>query len=394
MGIFDFLRKIADKKIKGTKPEKIAFPEIEKWIENKTKEIEAREEEIFALIKEKINVLANELKIKMSVLEDVDIESKKVEYQIKSTVNEGRKKYIECAKSLINNLNNVQKDRLEKVITHINGVFLDFNKSSYTSYERATILIGKEMGDIMGELKVFSKNMTEVFNKNKDIVDSFNVIHLIKSKLKQFEKIERDIDRISKAIISIEQEITEKENENKKILEEIEKIKNDADYLEHLEKLEKIKSLKEDLKKNFLNLRQLIDFKALGNFYHIFEDKIEMIKSFREEFETNFQKDDGKSISNLLNNAKLNTKDISDKINQINKKREEIAKNETEAENEKNKDKSRELCSKTSDIIIGIGNLKNEKAREEKRCEKLKASKKGILNEIKEDFGKIGVELC
>jgi len=394
MGIFDFLRKIADKKIKGTKPEKIAFPEIEKWIENKTKEIEAREEEIFALIKEKINVLANELKIKMSVLEDVDIESKKVEYQIKSTVNEGRKKYIECAKSLINNLNNVQKDRLEKVITHINMVFLDFNKSSYTSYERATILIGKEMGDIMGELKVFSKNMTEVFNKNKDIVDSFNVIYLIKSKLKQFEKIEKDIDRISKAIISIEQEIIEKENENKKILEEIEKIKNDADYLEHLEKLEKIKSLREDLKKNFLSLRQLIDFKALGNFYHIFEDKIEMIKSFREEFETNFQKDDGKSISNLLNNAKLNTKDISDKINQINKKREEIAKNETEAENEKNKDKSQELCSKTSDIIIRIGNLTNEKAREEKRCEKLKASKKGILNEINEEFGKIGIELC
>jgi len=85
----------------------------------------------------------------------------------------------------------------------------------------------------------------------------------------------------------------------------------------------------------------------------------------------------------------LNTQEISDKINQIRKKKEEIMKNETEIE----KDKTQELYSRIARTITEADNLKNLKTKEGKRCEKLNSSKKNIIKNIKEDFEKIEVEI-
>ena len=390
MGIFDFFKKIiTDKKAEEAEKEKIAFSGIADWIEKKRKEIENKEEEVFTFVKEIINIFTNEIKEKINILKNIDINSKREEDKIKSITEEGRKKYIEFVELFIKNLDNLQQDKLEKIIININKIFSDFNKNSHMSYERATILIGKEMGSIKDEIKVFSKNLIKVFDENKNIINSYKVVSLIKIKLKQLEETERDFNRVNETISTLTKKVTDKEEENKKILEEIEEIKKSPDYLEYLERLKKIKSIEEDLEKDFFSLRQLIDFKALGNFYHIFEKEIKIVNSYKDNFQTNFQKDNGADILNLLNQAKLNTQEISDKINQIRKKKEEIIKNETEIE----KDKTQELYSKIARTITEADNLKNLKTKEGKRCEKLNSSKEDIIKNIKEDFEKIEVEI-
>ena len=390
MGIFDFFKKIiTDKKAEEAEKEKIAFSGIADWIEKKRKEIENKEEEVFTFVKEIINIFTNEIKEKINILKNIDINSKREEDKIKSITEEGRKKYLEFVELFIKNLDNLQQDKLEKIIININKIFSDFNKNSHMSYERATILIGKEMGSIKDEIKVFSKNLIKVFDENKNIINSYKVVSLIKIKLKQLEETERDFNRVNETISTLTKKVTDKEEENKKILEEIEEIKKSPDYLEYLERLKKIKSIEEDLEKDFFSLRQLIDFKALGNFYHIFEKEIKIVNSYKDNFQTNFQKDNGANILNLLNQAKLNTQEISDKINQIRKKKEEIMKNETEIE----KDKTQELYSKIARTITEADNLKNLKTKEGKRCEKLNSSKKNIIKNIKEDFEKIEVEI-
>ena len=267
MGIFDFLKRIiTDKKSEETGKEKIAFSDIENWIENKTKEIRIKEEKIFTLIKERINVFANEIKEKINTLKNFDINSKKEEDKIKSITEEGRKKYIEFVELFIKNLDNLQQDKLEKLISNVNKIFSDFNKTSRMSYERATILIGKEMESIRDEIKVFSKDLIKVFDENEIIVNSSKVVSLIKIKLKQFEETEKDFKTVNETMISLAKKITDKEEENKKILEEIEEIKKSPDYLEYLERLKKLKFIEEDLEKDFISLRQIIDFKSLGSF--------------------------------------------------------------------------------------------------------------------------------
>jgi DNA repair exonuclease SbcCD ATPase subunit len=261
------------------------------------------------------------------------------------------------------------------------------------SYERATILIGKEMGEIKATLKTFSRDLINIFDKNKEIVESFRLISLIKLKLIQVEKIENELQKIGREIISLNHEVNEKEKENIKILAEIDAIKKSPEYLEKQGRQEKIKILKNELEKDILELRKLIDFKALRNFHHIFEDKIQIVTAHRDDFQTNFQKDNGKGILSLLETAKLNNKEIFEQLSQIHKKKEEILQIETQLENEKDKDRTNGLYSASTKTILEMGDLKNKKSREEKRLEKLKTDKEKIISELKESLEKLGAEL-
>src|SRR3989338_3081359 len=392
MGIFDFFRKLAQgKNRQNSGKEKIIFSELGSWIENKITDIEKKEEEIFFLIKKKTDVFSKEVREKIKVAENFDINQKKAEDRIKSAVEEGRKKYIESVEDLLENLDNMKSDDLEKTISYSDKVFYDFNKRSHLSYERATILIGKEMGEIKESLRSFSKDLIRIFNENKSIIESSKTFFIVRLKLRQFEKIEEELKKVIAEITFLENEDVNKEKDNKEILEQIEEIKKSPEHLEILKLHEKVSTLKTELEKDIFSLSQAIDFKALGSFYHIFEDKMEILKSHRDDFKTSFQKDDGKSILSLLEGAKLNNNNISDKFNQIGKKKEEILEFEKELESEKNKEKTDDLHSKSKKIAFDTESLKDKKEREEKRLENLKKYKEEIINEIKENLEKLGV---
>ncbi len=394
MGIFDFLRKLTQS-TKAEKPEleKVSLSNLGAWTESKIKDLKAKEKETLALIQKKVEFLADELKEKINAAESFDINLKKEEDKIKSSVEEGRKKYLESVISIINNLNGLKKESLEKTIADTDKIFSDFNKRSRMSYERATILIGKEMAEIKESLKAFSGDLIKIFEGNKSLIEFSRAVFLIKLKLIQFEKIEQERQKIDREIISLNNKITEKEKESGEILAEIAAIKKSPEYLEKQERQEKIKLFKNELEKDIYDLGQLIDFKALGNFYHIFENEMQIVKAHRDDFQVNFQKDLGRSILSLLETAKLNNKNISDKLNQMHKKKEEILKLETDLENEKNKDKANELYSGSTKTILEIGDSKNKKSREEKRLEKLKEDKEKVINELKESLEKLGAEL-
>ena len=389
MGIFDFFKKITRNKVEEIEKEKVAFSGIRNWIENKTKENEIKEKEIFVLVNEKISVFTDEIKEKVRVLESVDIESRKVEERVKSLVNENRKKYIESVETFIENLNNLENDKLEEFIGSITGIFSDFNKKSYMNYQKATILIGKEMAGIKDGLKAFSKDLIKIFDKNKDVLNLSKSISFIKLKLNQITQTDRILGGVNEEIMSLDEKITDKKEENKKLIEEIEKIKKSPSYLEHLNKQKKIKSLEEELKNDIFSLKQLLDFKALANFYHSFEKEMNVLKEYKENFKQAFQKDSGKNILSLLNESKLNNETTSEKIKQIKSKTEEIEKNKQGIK----KDETQELYSKTTKIILEIGDLKTEKAREERRYERHKANEEESIDSLKQELGKMNIEV-
>jgi len=134
MKFTDFFKKIAAKyKVRESKreSEKITFNELENWVDNKRKGIENREKEIFVLIENKISAVVKELDEKVIVLENIDIEERKVEDKIKSIVRENLKNYINYVKNFKENLTNLNEKRLENFIAEINKIFLNFDKKSY-----------------------------------------------------------------------------------------------------------------------------------------------------------------------------------------------------------------------------------------------------------------------
>ena len=74
-------------------------------------------------------------------------------------------------------------------------------------------------------------------------------------------------------------------------MEEIERIKHGESYRNMLRKREQIRALKEESKEIIFALKQLLDFKALANFFHINAKQMEIVKSHREDFYAHFIKD-------------------------------------------------------------------------------------------------------
>ncbi len=393
MKIIDFLRKFRqDKKQKESKKEKIPFSELENWIEHNIKKTEEQEEDIFLLIEKKIEIFSEKIKEKIKAIENFNLDTKKVEDRIKSLAEDGRKKYIEAIEYLLNNLKNLKKDRLEKTISEIDKLLSNFNKKSHSSYERATILIGKEMGSIKETLKNFSNEVIKIFDQNKNIIDFSKKLFLVKSKLKQFGEKDEEIKKFGEKIDFVTNEIKNKEKEKEEATEKIEKIKKSREYLEVYEKKEKLKIFKDELEKDIFALRQDIDFKALGNFYHIFKEEMKILKSYKNSFLKEFQKDDGKTILELIEITKLPKRDIPQKINEIKDKKKEILDFELKIKKEKSPEKLKEISFKITEILEKKKNLENIKMKEEKKLNDLKKEKNLILNEIKENAMKMNLE--
>ena len=390
MGIFDFLKKIAKTgNVEEIVIEKLVFSEIEGWIERKIRENEIKEKEILFVIGEKIENFIKEFRGKIVILGSFDVEARKDKDNIKKIVTNSREKYIESVEDLIERLNNLEEPKLEKFIEKINKIFFNFNKSSFKNYEMATILIGKEMADIRNSLKTFSKKLVEIFDENKNIVNLSKSIVFIKLKLNQLNQIDKVLGEIKDEITSLEKKTIDKKEEEEKLLEEIEKTKQSSGYLDYLNMQEKIKFLEEEIKKDIRGLKQLIDFKALTNFYHIFEDEMNTIKEHRENFEESFRKDDGLRILNLLENSKLNNNEILEKEEHIRAGKEELKKNKQEIKG----DETQNLNSEKTRVSNEIEELNKEKVKEEKRYEKLRTIKEELISILKQELGRMNVEV-
>ncbi|MCK4647693.1 hypothetical protein KAT24_02075 [Candidatus Pacearchaeota archaeon] len=369
--------------------EKLAFSDIENWIENKIKENEFKQKEIILMIKDKIKRYNNELNRKIKILEDFDVEAKREKENIKGIVNNSRKDYIRAVENFLENLNNLEINEFEEFMEKINKIFLNFNKSSSKNYERATILIGKEMASIKESLRAFSKELLKTYEENKDVGNFFKTISQIKSKYQNIKPIDNALNTTIEKKVSLNKKISEKEEENRILKEKVEEIKRGQNYLDFLANQKRVESLKSESKKDILELKQLLDFKALANFFHINEEQMNILKNHKEDFYTNFQKDNGKMIIDLLDEAKLNNNTILEKVNLIRTKIEETSNYEREIK----EDETQELYPKIKEIVLEIDKLKIEKAKEEKRYEKLKISKEELISVLKEELGKMNVEV-
>lgn len=391
MGIFSFFKKLGkENKVKEITLKKLAFSEINNWIGKKRGENEAKEKEILFLIKDKIKKYNNELNEKIRILEAFDVEAKKEKDEIKGIVNNSRKDYIESVEDFLEKLNNLKMNEVEESMKKINKIFFDFNKSSYKNYERTTILIGKEMASIRDCVKAFSRELLKIYEENKNIVDFLKTSFFVELKLNEIAKINKELEKIKKAIGYLDKDLIKKQDENRTLNEKLEEFKKSQDYMDFLDSQKRLEILKQDSRDNIFGLKQLIDFKALANFFHINQEQMKIVKNHKDDFYKNFIKDNGKSIMDLLDEAKLSSNKILEKVDLIKNKIKETE----DYEQEIKKDKTQELYSKIKETALEIDNIKIEKAKNEKRNGKLKTSKEELMSILKKELGGMGVDVA
>jgi len=387
MGILDFFRKKKAEEAENViELEEIGFNEVEKWLDDKREEISEKEKVVFDLIRERIDLFITGINEKKKVLENIDVESKKADDRAKVIVKQGLDKYLVFVGVFIRELTEVEKQNLSQFISDMNRIFSDFDKYSYVFYQKATFLIGDEIAAVKQEINNLSKYFTKLFNENQKIVDSFNVISSAKLKLRQLNETEKTLDEINLEIKFLDKKIKDCAEREKKILHEIEKIKASKDYAENLKMQKEIKLTENLFEEDIRKLKGLVDFKALGNVFHSDEKKMKIIKSYKEDFQENIAKDGYAGILSLIKESGLDSSVMSDKIKQIDEKKQKIAEDKKLIK----KDEAKQLFGEIEKIKSEIENLSIEKVKHVQREKDVEKNKAEIMELIGASVGELG----
>ncbi len=390
MGIFDlFKKKQKTRETEEVVVEKIEFSQIQPWINKKLKKNNSEEEKAILLIKQTIEQYIKELKERIAILQEVNVDEKKSQENYKIIVRASREKYVDLLEQLFERLDNIKETELKEFIDRVNKIFLDFNKTSYKNYERTTILIGKEMVAIKDTLKTFSKELIKIFEEKKEITNEYNTLSKIEENLNKIESNEKDLESVINESAELEKAIQDKEKQHKNLKKELEDIKKSKDYLENLSNKRRVQAIEDDLKKEIMNLKQLIDFKSLANFFHINENQMQTLKNHREDFQTNFQKDSGNAIIMLLDEAKQNNKTIIEKTHSIKEQMQE----RDEKQKNINQDPTSGMQTRIENIENEIKEIETEKEKTQIRESKHEESKQDFLDNLKSSLKKMNVEL-
>tara|TARA_Y100000310_G_scaffold338149_1_gene427032 strand:+ start:984 stop:2138 length:1155 start_codon:yes stop_codon:yes gene_type:complete len=382
MGFWDFFRKKEEQEVEN---ERISQDELENWLKNKKLEIEKQELDFSDKVKDRNSQFISKLQEEISILKEIDIEKIKSEDKIKLIVNENLENYINYLERLIKKLKDVDND--VDIVENIKSIFFDFQKTSHMSYEKATFLIGKELGDVRDNIGKFLEDNENMLKDNQIVINESKIIKEIENDVKKLKEIKKLNEDNIKNIHEHDGKIIDLKNKIKKKDKETEILKKSEKFIMEIKNREKLEEKEQELENHILKLREIIDFKELSSFYHSFEKEKNIINTYKENFIQVFHKTSGEDIISLLKEAKLNNENIDDKVKEIEEKKKEINSiviGETGVENLET-----EIKKLKSEIEI----INSEKFVKEKKSEKFNVNQSETINSVREKLGNVNVNL-
>jgi len=374
MGIFSFFRKKKPQEPEA-EPEKIFFEGIPDYLDKKEKEFREKEKAVFEEINQKINEFISDLNIKLEILEEVDVDAKKVEDRAKNIVKESLGKYLAYTRIFVKALEDADKKDLGGFVEDVNKIFADFEKHSYGYYEKATYLIGKEILAVKKEIVGLNEYFSKLFEENDKIIYSLKAIADVRLKLKEIDEIDVKIGEVGDEVKDLHRKISDGREREKSVLDEIEEIKVSDDYAENLKRREEIKLAEEKLGDEILGLKEIIDFKKLSGIFHADDRKMGIVKDYKENFRVAFEKGNGEDILKLIEEGEMNSVGVVGRIGVIWKLRGEIEKSKKIIRVDGTKKLSEEIEKLKDDVnnlIIKKGNQNMVKDKHNKEKEEVR----------------------
>jgi hypothetical protein len=387
MGFLDFFRKK-----KEPETQKLKFDELGDFIDTKKKNNKAQEQEFVTQVNTKIQELINNLKEKANVLNNIDITTKKVEERAKLIVKENLRNYIFYLEKLIEKLKEVEEENPNTLISKLNNIFDDFEKKSKMSFEKATYLIGKELGQTRDLIIKFSQDFHKTEHDNKELIESSKTISIIENQLNNFKFNNQIKDNINNNIKDFDSKIENLKDQIKNSEQSINETKESEEYKKEIKTKQKINQKKQELDNELYNLKSMIDFKYLANIFHANEKEMAIIKNHKENFLQFFKKDNGEAIVSLLKDTRMETGDVEKKAELLIKQKKDFENLEIALDLLK----SKEITDIENKITVDkkeIFSLESEKSREQKKFEKNQEKEKEISDSIKQELANINVEV-
>jgi hypothetical protein len=382
MKLFDLFKK----KTKTSEIKIINFNEIYSFVLQKREDFKKKEKNLAENINEKLFLLINELSKNIEVLKDYNLKDKKIEERIMLIVKDNKNLYSNYAKNLILELKSFEIQGLESIYK-LEQIITKFLNKSELSFQKSTIIIGKELETIKENIKKFIHESNKEIEQNLEWINNKKIIENIEKNYNEIIKNNEIIKDIEKNISGIINKINNNKNEFSRIENEISQIKKEDKYLYEIKKLKEIVDKKISFKQELTDFRQMFDFKELSRMYHKDSKIMSLINNYKDDF--NFINSSNFNIIIDLTNDKekilAEKQKILDKLNNL--------KIEEENLNLEDSDKISKLEKNNLAILEIINDFNNELDIEQKKKYKLLGQNNERLLIIKQELKKMNLKL-
>jgi len=386
MGILEFLKKIFREEIEAKK-EIVNLDSLKKIIQERKQEIGTNEKKHLKDIEELVSKLIEELKEEEDTLKKVDLTEKKEAEKVKLIVRENLNYFTHYLKNLIKDLESIKYDSLKDTKDSLNNTFSKFEKVSLKSFQKATFLIGNELKSVTNSITNFFKTFKSIVEGNKNLIEDSKILKTVEEQLKQMDRLESEEAKNIEDIKIHDEKLRKAEKEILSIRETIKEIKESESYRELVEKKKKLEEKGSELESEISNLKSLIDFKALAGIYHSTENKMNLLKEYREHFKESFKKYPEEKFLDLVDIKDIDKKKVKGKINKINSIKESIKNIEI------GEDETKNLENEIDKVKFKVIDIENGKKRHEKLNAKIKENRSVLIDKIKKEAEKLNIIL-
>jgi len=381
MRFFKFLSK-GKKEVKEN--EEVLFQNLRLWIEDKNFEINKDNSVFLELKQSRLSDLIDNLKKCIVKLENLNWEKIKEKERIKLIVKENLESYLVRLKKVVYDLENLESfDRMKDELAKI---FSDFDKRAGMNYQKATILIGKELSEVNESVRNFFRETNKLHNENSELFRNLEVVSNVKKNLEKFRESEKIIFDIYLEINFFEKKINNLKTEINEHEMKIKGIKESEKYFEELKKKVKLDNLRKSFQNKLNSLKSATDFKELTRIWHKNNLEMEIVKKYNKDFGEILNKDDGEIFKKLIisldnKNLLINT------LTEINDLKKEMGKIKFE------KNLTEDLERKIEGLRNEISRTDSQGLMERKRVEKLKLTNNSFVGDIRKDLMKLDISL-
>ncbi len=261
--IRSFLRKDKEKNAS----QKTAPNNIGQFLDEKNQEIGKSLNEKSENLYKELSVILNKLKENTKILISLDLTQRKADYRIKQITELGKKDYTVHLNKLIDNLEQ------KKDIFHLSKSLDKFLVESEKSHFKATQLIGKEIENIMNNIKELRKLEKNFLKNNDNLIKEKENIKLFLEKINEIKQEEKKIENIKLEIENINQDNSNYKRKIEELDKKITHTKESEGYKKQ-ENLAKDKNQKQEaLDKIKTEIKELLDKKYLEKYAYVEQDK-------------------------------------------------------------------------------------------------------------------------
>lgn len=387
MSWLDIFKKVfeGEKQEKQEVPTKqISLQETLYTIQESLKEREKKLDEMKKSALEKIEKFKLDIEMNVRVLENVNLEKRKENEKLKLTVLDNLKLYVDYLRNLIRDLDSINSLPPTQYLLKASKQIESFNKNSKSAYEKATILIGDELGRTRETVKSFLSTISEILKSSKMVGEEVSAVSIVRKNYERIEEIKRnieDLEKLDSESKGIIERISKQEEENK---QEIEKTKKSEGFKASEKEKETIKEELSALNNKIQEIKQKIDLKLLSKYYHTDLKKSSLINKYIDNFKEAMKKDTSLEIVSIVRESKGIDVSVLEEI----RKREKELLSLPESEIDK----------KISLLNAEIEKQESERRSKEKEIEdnkkkadKLREREKELIEELKLELEKLNI---